>query len=229
MEKTTLYEYQKENFFPKDNTLEYNKDYLINANVVLPIDDGGTTYTGIYFHFCIKRIEDNLAFTIELYSWSNDTQKQTSIENSIWSEKGFGAGKFIPMIVNYYCNIIKNFYLYLDENIRKVSELKELIDKLENPSYSFHYKLLNLLPREKFENFCKKHFNNYPILNLALFEENPTKYSDVIIFIPNYFDGFYINGIEVSVDLDENDFPLIEDDDIGEISNEEFFKRFGIE
>jgi len=228
MENKNLYKHEKRNFFPKENTLIYNKKYLINVNVVIALDDGITTYTGIYFHFCIKRIKHNLAFSIELYSWSNHEQKYTSIENSIWGEEGFGAGKHIPTIVNYYSNIIKNFYLYLDENICKVSELKELIDKLENPLYSFHYKLLNLLPRQKFENFCKKHFKNYPILNLSLFEENPSKYSDVLIFIPNYFQGFYINGIEVSVDLDENDFPLIEDDDIGKISNEEFFRRFCI-
>ncbi len=147
MEQSTLNEHTKKNFFPKDNTLECNKEYFMSANIKLSTDARFTTYTGIFFHFCIKRIEDNLHFTIELYSLSYDKQKQTSLENSFWNEERFGAGKYIPIIVNYYSDFIKNFYLYLDENIHKVSELKELIEILENPTYSFYLWKKFIIPK----------------------------------------------------------------------------------
>lgn len=229
MEKAILFEHIKRNFFPQNNTEEFDKQYLINVNTKLSTDNGKTTFTGVNFQLTIKRVELDLLFTIELFSWSNDEQKYTSLDNSIWSEEQFGSGSFIPTIVTYYSNIIKNFYLYLDKKINKIWKLKELIDKLENPLYSFNYKLLNLLPREKLENFYKKHFEKYPILNLAFFEEYPSRYEEVSIFVPNFSSGFYLDGVEVSVDLDESDFPLIEDMDSGVISNEEFFRRFEIE
>ena len=47
------------------------------------------------------------------------------------------------------------------------------------------------------------------------------------MFLPNYINGFYINGIEVSVDLDETDYAIIEDDS-NVISAQNCLKLLGV-
>lgn len=47
------------------------------------------------------------------------------------------------------------------------------------------------------------------------------------LFLPHYVEGFYRNGIEISVDLDESDFAIIEDDS-GVISRDECLKLLEI-
>ncbi len=98
---------------------------------------------------------------------------------------------------------------------------------MEHPIFNFHYKLLNTFSKKSLEDICLKHFNNYPILNVAILKE---KVYDRIhyLFLPNYVNGFYIFGIEASVDLDETDYAIIENDS-KEISMQECLKLLGVE
>ena len=91
--------------------------------------------------------------------------------------------------------------------------LKELIHKMEHPIFSFHYKLLNCFSKQSLENICLKYFDNYPVLNISLIKTKAQKDEICYLFLPHYINGFYINGIEVSVDLDETDYAIIEDEE----------------
>jgi hypothetical protein len=144
------------------------------------------------------------------------------LKKSVWSEEGFGAGKYISKIENHYKKIIENF-LSIFRLIKYYWHLKEIIHKLENPIFSFHYKLLNTFSREFLEKFFLKQFNNYPNLNIPLLKNKLDRYDIPQLFLPHYVEGFYVYGIEVSVDLDESDFAIIEDDG-RDITRERFFE-----
>jgi hypothetical protein len=103
-------------------------------------------------------------------------------------------------------------------------QLKELIHKLENPTFIFHYKLLNLFSKDLLEKLFLKHFDNYPILNIPLLKNSILDQKISYIFLPKYISGFYMNNIEVNVDLDDSDIAVIEDDS-GTITKEEFLER----
>ena len=206
-------------------TFEENidKSYLIETEAAINLEGDTTTLTGVYFKFDIKKENNDLIYEIELQSWSNDLQKHVRLDQSVWIEDGFLQGKHIPTIVEFYSVIIENFFRYLD-TINIYWKLKNFIHTLENPLYQFHYKLLNQFSQETLEKIMKESFDNYPILNILLFQKQSITTPEVI-FLPHSIDGFYIDGIEVSVDLNESDYPLIEDMDSGEISGDEFLKR----
>ena len=63
---------------------------------------------------------------------------------------------------------------------------------------------------------------NIPLLKNRIYPN----YNDHI-FLPDYIEGFYIYGLEISVDLNETDFAVIENDD-GVISKDECLKLLGI-
>lgn len=214
----------RNHFFKKDD-IKLNKTFLINACdiIMLENDDTKTISTGVYFKLDIKKKNQDLEIELYLYSWCNDKQDYVPLESSIWKEEGFGSSKYIPTIKTYYEKIIKNF-LDIFKQLKYYWQLKELIHKLENPTFIFHYKLLNLFSKDLLEKLFLKHFDNYPILNIPLFKNSIFKQENPYIFIPNYISRFYMNNIEVNVDLDDSDIAVIEDDE-GTITKEEFLER----
>ncbi len=136
--------------------------------------------------------------------------------------KKVGGGKYISKIENHYKRIIGNF-LFVFKQIKYYWHLKEIIHKLENPMCSFHYKLLNTFSREFLEKFLLEEFDIYPILNVPLLKNRIDRGSFHRIFLPHYTSGFYMNGIEISVDLDDSDFAIIENDGC-DITRERFFE-----
>lgn len=204
-----------------------NKSFFINANDELVLEnDNKKVDLGIFFKLILSKKSNDLKVEISLYSWSNIKQSLVPIDKSIWKDFEFGAGKYISKIGNHYKRIVENF-LDVFKQIEYYWHLKEIIHKLENPIFSFHYKLLNTFSKQSLEDICLKHFNNYPILNVAILK---TKVYDRIhsLFLPNYVNGFYIFGIEASVDLDETDYAIIENDS-KEISMQECLKLLGVE
>lgn len=167
---------------------------------------------------------NNLQYLLQLllYSWCNRTQTYVALNKSIWSEEGFGNGKYISKIENHYKKIVENF-LDVFKQMKYYWKLKEIIHKLENPIFSFHYKLLNTFSREFLEKFLLEDFDIYPILNVVLLKNRINKQNIPQIFLPNYTERFYVNGIEISVDLDDSDFAIIEDDS-GVITRDKFFE-----
>ena len=129
---------------------------------------------------------------------------------------------YISKIGNHYKKIAENF-LDIFKQIKYYWQLKEIIHKLENPILSFHYKLLNTFSRAFLEKFVLEKFDIYTILNIVLLKNKIDRQNISQIFLPNYSGGFYINGIEISVDLDDSDFAIIEDDS-GVITTERFFE-----
>ena len=217
-----VYNLVLKNFF-KENEKFNNKSFLIDANddILLDKNDDRKTSSGIYFKLYISKVSNDLKIRLSLYSWCNETQTYVPLNKSIWSEEGFGGGKYISKIENHYKKIVENF-LNIFRLIKYYWHLKEIIHKLENPIFSFHYKLLNTFSREFLEKFFLEKFHNYPILNIPLLKNKLDRYDIPQLFLLHYVEGFYLYGIEVSVDLDESDFAIIEDDS-GEITKEKFF------
>lgn len=218
-----VYNLVLKNFF-KENEKFSNKSFLIDANddILLDKNDESKIGSGVYFKLYISKVSNDLRIRLSLYSWCNETQTYVQLNKSIWSEEGFGGGKYISKIENHYKKIVDNF-LSIFRLIKYYWHLKELIHKLENPIFSFHYKLLNTFSREFLEKFFGEQFDNYPNLNIPLLKNKIDRFDIPQLFLPHYIQGFYANGIEVSVDLDESDFAIIESDS-SEITKEKFFK-----
>lgn len=213
-------------FFKNDDKFN-NKSFLINANddILLDKNDESKISSGIYFKLYLSKVSNDLKIKLLLYSWCNETQTYVVLNKSIWSEEGFGAGKYISKIENHYKKLVENF-LSVFKLIKYYWQLKEIINKLENPIFSFHYKLLNTFSRDFLEKFLLEDFDIYPILNIALLKNRIDKQNISQIFSPNYTEGLYINGMEISVDLDDSDFAIIEDD-IGVITKDKFLEIIG--
>lgn len=213
-------------FFKNDDKFN-NKSFLINANddILLDKNDESKISSGIYFKLYLSKVSNDLKIKLLLYSWCNETQTYVVLNKSIWSEEGFGAGKYISKIENHYKKLVENF-LSVFKLIKYYWQLKEIIHKLENPIFSFHYKLLNTFSRDFLEKFLLEDFDIYPILNIALLKNRIDKQNISQIFSPNYTEGLYINGMEISVDLDDSDFAIIEDD-IGVITKDKFLQIIG--
>ena len=218
-----VYNLVLKNFF-KNNEKFNNKSFLIDANddILLDKNDESKISSGVYFKLYLSKVSNDLKIKLLLYSWSNGTQTYIVLNKSIWSEEGFAGGKYISKIENHYKKIVENF-LSVFKQIKYYWQLKEIIHKLENPIFSFHYKLLNTFSREFLEKFLLEDFDIYPILNVALLKNKIDRQNISQIFLPNYTGGFYIDGIEISVDLDDSDFAIIENDGC-DITRERFFE-----
>ena len=221
-----IYNLVLKNFF-KSNEKFSNKSFLINANddILLDKNDESKTSSGIYFNLYLSKVSNDLKIKLLLYSWCNETQTYVALNKSIWNEEGFGAAKYISKIENYYKKIVENL-LSVFKQIKYYWQLKEIIHKLENPVCSFHYKLLNTFSREFLEKLLLEQFRVHPILNVALLKNRIDRQNISQIFSPHYTEGFYIKGIEISVDLDDSNFAIIEDDS-GVITTDRFLEIIG--
>lgn len=219
----------KKQFFKKDEKFK-NKSFLINANdnIFLNEDDNKSIYTGIYFKLYLEKIEQNLKIKILLYAWCNNKQKYVPLKVSIWREKEFGDSKYIPKIEFYYEKIIENF-LNIFEQLKYHWQLKEIIYRLENPTFVFHYKLINTFSQDILERIMLRNFKNYPKLNINLLKNTINSFEINYIILPTYVNGFFMGKpdkyeIEISIDLDKSDFAIIEDFNKGIITKDEFLE-----
>lgn len=141
----------------KNNEKFNNKSFLINANdeILLDKNDESKIGSGVYFKLYLSKVSNNLKLKLLLYSWCNRTQTHVALNKSIWSEEGFGGRKYISKIENHYKKIVENF-LDIFKQIEYYWQLKEIMHKLENPMFSFHYKLLNTFLKEFLEKFLNE-------------------------------------------------------------------------
>lgn len=216
-----IFKYYKSDFYNQQNVADFSKFYLINATDDISLQDNTITCSGVYFRLGIIKEAKSLIVTIELYSWSNHDQIYTPIKKSIWADESFGRGKYIDTIINHYENIIQNFFSLLAE-LKHHWQIKDLVYKLEHPSFVFHYKLLNTFTQAELEELYLKHYKNYPIFNISLYRSKPSKHDFKYTFLPHVINGFYLHGIEVSVDLNDADVAVIECDEKGQITKDEF-------
>jgi hypothetical protein len=221
------FSFKKENFYKNDTQEPFHESFLVNASDEITLDDTTQMLSGVYFKLDIYKKNKDLMVEIELLSWSNSEQKHLPISHSIWSEEGFGSGKHIPTFQAHYKKIISNFFAAL-KNLKYHWQIKDLIFKIKHPSFIFHYKLLNLFSQQELESIMLMYFSNHPLFNIPLFQKPPKRNTLDYAFLPQVVNGFYLEGIEVSVDLNESDMPLLEDLENGIISKEEFLKRIAL-
>jgi transcription termination factor NusB len=208
-----------ENFF-ENKEKNWGKEYLINANDRVIINNKSYIFT-IYFNLIIKKKENDLIVTIQLYAWSNDKQKYVPLKQ-VEDYKT----KYICLIKEYYEPIIDKFLEGLRKYLKNKCYLKEFIHTIENPLVKYHYKLLNTFTKKELDKI-RVTFRNIPRLNICEFyKKDEVKFP--YIFKVDYCNGFYSNRIEVSVDLDDSDYAKIEDlsfDNYRILSKEEALRR----
>jgi len=141
---------------------------------------------------------DSFDFSLQLFAYSNSEEKEVLLENSVYATDL--PRKSYLQIDKHYTKVANNFLEYLRKNITTQEKLKEFIWRIKKSRFIFHTKLLNVFTQEDLEFIAQKYFKYYPILNLEDFSD----------FLPVKIDGWYIDGIEIDTDLDENE-PLITD------------------
>ena len=114
-----------------------------------------------------------------------------------------------------YNKIAKNLLKYLKRTIKSKKDLNDFLNYVNHPKIKLHKKILNTFDKNKLEIFFRKTFLLMPILNIDLFKNMKSKkppepkYKE--IFIPYKINGWYVNGIEVTVYSNNTPFVLIED------------------
>jgi hypothetical protein len=213
-----------ENFF-KNMQKDWKKEYLINANDKIILDNLIKT-TDTYFNLTFQKYKDDLIITIKLYAWSNRAQDYVPLKKSTLSEE-----TNIPLIEQHYRPIIQNFLKGLKGYLNNQSCLKEFIDIIENPAVKYHYKLLNTFTKEELDKINSL-YRHIPELDVCMFyQEYRIKFP--YVFKVEYRNFFYIDSIEISVDLDDNDYARISDFSkdykYSKISKEEALKKLLLE
>lgn len=225
LRKYKIYKIVKYNFFKNVKLERFKKEYLLNAYDSITLDNENRI-SHVYFKLVIQKYKDDLILMIQLQSWSNEAQNYVPLKDSIWSEKGFGDGKYLSPIEEHYKPIIKNFLHGLDDYLKKYWHLKEFIYIIENPLVHYHYKLLNTFTKKELD-LINGLFENIPEINICAFHQEETAHKFPYILNVKYCNGFYIDYIEISIDLDETDYATIEYIEHGfqKISKEEALKK----
>jgi len=221
------FSFKKVDFYKKDSSVELYETFLLDANDEIVLADNSQVNCSIYFKTDIYRKKTTLYVDIALYSWCNNQQDYVPLNKSIWNKDSFGGGLNIPVFETHYNKIISNFFMAL-EQVKYHWEIKDIIHKFKHPIFVFHYKLLNLFTRQELEEIMLTHFKSYPVFNTSLFYKRPKNQALSYLLLPNVVSGLYIDGIEISTDLDETDMPIIEDNDSGAISKKEFLNRLAL-
>jgi hypothetical protein len=218
------FSFKKVGFYEKSDQSDFYECFIVNANDEVALIDNSIINSGVFFKIEIYKKLSTLFIDLELLSWSNSELKNVTLERSIWAEEGFGGGENIPIIKNHYSKIISNFFTAM-EQLKYHWQLKDMLHKMKHPTFIFHYKLLNLFTQVELEKIMLAYFENHPIFNVSLFNQRPRSIEIGYLFLPHTISGLYIDGMELSVDLDQSDMPIIEDNENGILSKEQFLSR----
>ena len=171
-------------------------------------------YFIVELHIELAIDTENISFEGELLAWSNDEQKYVKLEKSVYGETL--SKKEYEKFTLYYTKLMSNYLKHLKRTLKTQQGLQDYIAKLEYPDIDYNYKLINAFGYDRLDKFVRKHLNIYPT-----FEKNTLE------LISQEVNGWYVDMIEVSTDLTNDDSVLIEDLSYGgdEIDVEEFFKR----
>ena len=213
-------------FNTESNQRVIDKSFLLKVDEYITLDNQKYA-SDIFFRLYMIQNLNDLNIDLEIHSWSNALQKNVPLADSMWMENEFGNGEYIDTIEKRL-ELIINKLLKSLSYFKKEYEIKEFIHKLENPIYSFHYKLLNLFSQDILEKILKSYFDNYPILNTNLLKNDISRNSIHYLILSHYCDGLYFDNFEISVDLGNSDYPTIEDTNKGQISKDEFLEVIGI-
>jgi hypothetical protein len=111
-------------FFKKSNEQNWKKNYLINANDEVIIDNKSYEIDA-YFNLIFEKKGKDLIVIVQLYSYSNDKQKYVPLEKIDFDKKNFSSVK------EHYDLIIKKFLKGLNDYLKKESDLKEFVHTIE--------------------------------------------------------------------------------------------------
>lgn len=179
---------------------------------------------------CFERNKNDLIISIELMGWSNDKQDYLPVDNSVYATEFheysiFDYGEFCIK----YTDVAKKLLGYFS-NFQNYWEFKEFFYHFENPIIVYHYKILKTFTTQELQKLTSIFDYSYPILNVAALDtcDRHTHYN--MLFLTHYFNGCFFGigkatdkYIEISVDLHESDYAVIENED-GKISKEKLFE-----
>ena len=209
-----------------DNLDDFEKTYLLDAEHEIKIEQEDRNFP-VFFQLKILKQKSNIYYTLSLFFWSNEEQKNVAIEDSCL--KDVKINNHIENIALEYEPILNKFVQIL-VSINYLDQLKELMYRMENTTYVFHYKLLNMFTQDELEEICTL-FCHHTKINTALLKVQANISWQGSLFLPNYCNGFYAKGMEISTDLSEDDYPTIDYDSADENSSptkQEILKFLGV-
>lgn len=223
----TLFATSKYHFFKQNPIEDFFKSYLIEAEELLLLQDDDTTaYVKICFATIFEKRGLDLHLSIELYAWSNNSQAYVVLNTSNRSE--FDDGKHLQKIYEHYKPLALKLLGYF-EHLKSFWHFRELFYRFEHPTFVFHSKLLHTFTQSELEAICSQFNFSRPRLNLCLLKHKETLDKiETDLFLPHTISGFYFcqeEAIEISVDLNDDEGAIIEQDTRGIISKEEFFQQ----
>ncbi|MCK9161696.1 MAG: hypothetical protein RBQ81_05060 [Arcobacteraceae bacterium] len=201
----TKYSMIKKDFFK-------NLEATLDKSIIFQITDVySECYYPIFADIRFKRVANDMSIDLALLSWSNDTQKYATIDKAYFTDFE-DAQDIIEFAAKHYEPIVEKLFAMFKE-VRYFWTFKEFFHKAENHTYIIHYKLLNDLPYNKWKELLDS-MNFTPIIDIPLVKAiDDIRHTTIENIIrPIVFNGFYSNGVEISVDLDESDYPVYEYD-----------------
>jgi len=185
--------------------------YIISINDVFEFKKDDVMWIELYIRLAIDT--KNISFQGELLGWSNDKQKYIEFDKSEYTQL---PKEQYDKIDSFYKTKLAQYLEHINNTIKTQEELTKFISLLKYPNIKYHHKLINSFGYERLDKFVRGYLKIYPILDVKTLK-----------IVPNEVNGWYGDDIEVSSDLTDNDFVLIEDlyDGYEEIDVEEFFKR----
>lgn len=222
----TLFATSKHHFFKQNLMDDFSKSYLIEAEDLILLKDENTTHVEICFATTFEKRGLDLHLSIELYAWSNNHQAYVVLNASNWSK--FDDGKHLQKIYEHYKPLALKLLVYF-ERFKSFWHFRELFYRFEHPTFIFHSKLLHTFTQSELEAICSQFNFSRPRLNLYLLKHKKTLDKlETDLFLPHTINGFYFcqeEGIEISVDLNDEEGATIEQGTKGIISKEEFMQQ----
>jgi len=184
----------------------FKKIFLIDAEHEIDVDSKPWRIPA-YIQLKIVKQATSTHYMLSLFAWSNEKSKNVAIEDSFLQNSR--SENLMEVISLEYEPILDSFVKVL-ESIKRTDQLKEFIYRMENIVYVFHYKLLNMFTQKELEDVLNT-WGIHPKINTALLKvQKEISWKDNL-FLSNYFyGGFYADGIEISTDLSEDDYPTID-------------------
>jgi len=195
------------NFF--DENFQERFRYILVADAIEQDVIENKLSSGIYFKIYIFKHYNDLVIGVRMIAWSNELKKHTSLKHSYWNESDFLKYNAIEKLSSHYQPIVHNFLKTFDE-VNRVWQIKSFIYNLQNPIIQYNYKLHNLFTLEELKTLSSK-FDLYPNINVYFFKNHSDDRYFSNTFIPDVFDTVYLDYFEISVDLDDEDMPIIFD------------------
>jgi len=172
-----------------------DKKYIVKLNDKYKLQDSTTIDFEIELKLTIT--PEPISFNIDTTAWSNEEQKYVTLEDSIIVE--FLSNEEALECIKYYENIKTKYLKFLQDTIITQEQLFSFLIKLENSKITYNYKLLNVFSIDELNYISNVLFKHNVLLDINNFNN----------FIDLECNGWLFYNIEVSTDLDNNDYPKI--------------------